>query len=290
MRQITLTVFAVLLILTAPSLSSACTSFAVYSEQTIYGMNFDYTPNAQQIFSISTGVQGKIFHFRPYGFGDMAGMNIKGLFAACHGLIPEGKLPAVRNKNHISTWMFHQMVLQRFENAGQVEQFLQTRQVVQSIGTSMHNLVADKNGQAVVVEPGDNGHRISKIRDRYMILSSFPYFQLTGKSYDEAEGDGADRFKIAHRYIESNIEGFNIEKGMEVLKRARNKSNTYLTRCSMVFDPQKGEIYISLEANFDRIWKVKLKSQTIETHRGFASFRHQSIPATGLLASELMNW
>jgi hypothetical protein len=151
-------------------------------------------------------------------------------------------------------------------------------------------LVADKYGQAMVVEPGENGHRISRIRNRYIVLSSFPYYQLIGKSYDEAEGDGADRFKIAHRYIKRNIGGFTIEKGMEVLKLARNKSDTYQTRCSMVFDPQKGGIYISLEANFDRIWKVNLKSQTIETHRGFASSRRQSIPATGLLASELMNW
>ena len=290
MRPITIAVFAVLLIFIVPSLSPACTSFAVYSEQTIYGMNFDYTPNVQQMFSISTGVQGKIFQFRPYGFGDMAGMNIKGLFAACHGLSPEGKPPVARSKNHISTWMFHQMVSSRFEKAGQVEQFLQTRQVVQSIGTSMHNLVADKYGQAMVVEPGKNGHRISRIRNRYMVMSSFPYYQLIGKSYDEAEGDGADRFKIAHRYIKSNIKGFTIQKGMEVLKLARNTSDKYQTRCSMVFDPRKGEIYISLEANFERIWKVKLKSQTIETHRGFASFRHQSIPATGLLTSELMNW
>jgi hypothetical protein len=290
MRQITIAVFAVLLIYIVPSQSSACTSFAVYSEQTIYGMNFDYTPDMQQLFSISTGVQGKVFQFRPYGFSDMAGMNSQGLFATCHGLIPEGKPPAVRNKNHISTWMFHQMVSSRFEKVGQVEQFLQTRQVVQSIGTSMHNLVADRYGQAMVVEPGGNGHRISRIRNRYMVMSSFPYYQLIGKSYDEAEGDGADRFKIAHRYIKSNLEGFAVEKGMEVLKLARNTSGAYQTRCSMVFDPQKGEIYISLEANFDRIWKVDLKSQTIETHRGFSSSRHQSIPATGLLASELMDW
>lgn len=290
MKQITLTVFALLSISIIPSLSGACTSFAVYSNQTIYGMNFDYTADVRLIFSISTGIQGKTFQFRPYGFGDMAGMNLKGMFSTCHGLIPEGKPPAVRSKNHISTWMFHQMVLSRFERVAQAGQFLETRQVVQSIGTSMHNLVADKVGRAMVVEPGENGNRISKIGNRYIVMSGFPYHELKGKRYDAAEGDGADRFKIAHQYIRSNIEGFNIEKGMEVLKLAKNKSDTYATRCSMVFDPERGEIYISLETNFDKIWKVSLQSQIIETYRGFASSRRQSIPATGLLSSELMDW
>ncbi len=290
MRPITITVFAVLCVSLIPSLSCGCTSFAVYSEQTIYGMNFDYTSDVRLVFAVSNGVQGKIFQFRPFGFGDMAGMNIKGLFATSHTLIPEGKPPAVRSKNHISTWMFHQMVLSRFERVAQVGQFLETKQVVQSVGTSMHNLVADKVGRAMVVEPGENGNRISIIGKRYIVMSGFPYYQLQGKSYDEAVGDGADRFKIAHQYIRSNVSGFDIDKGMEVLKLARNKSDNYQTRCSMIFDPQKGEIYISLEANFDRIWKVSLKGQFIETFRGFASSRRQSIPATGLLASELMEW
>jgi hypothetical protein len=290
MRQITITVFAVLCTSFTPSLSCGCTSFAVYSEKTVYGMNFDYTTDVRLMFAVSTGLQGSIFQFRPYGYGDMAGMNMNGMFSASQGLIPAGKPPAVRKKNQISTWMFHQLVLSRFEKAAQVEQFLQKRQVVQSIGTSMHNLVADEYGQAMVVEPGENSNRVSKIEKRHIVLSSFPYHQLQGKSNDEAEGDGADRFKIAHQYIRSNIAGFDIDKGMEVLKLARNKSDTYQTRCSMVFDPQKGEIFISLEANFDRVWKVSLKDQIIETHIGFESSRRRSIPATGLPASELMDW
>jgi hypothetical protein len=290
MKQIIVSVFAVLAIAFIPPQSVACTSFAVYSNRTIYGMNFDYTSDVRQMFAVSTGIQGNIFQFRPYGFGDMAGMNMRGMFAASHGLIPEEKPPAVRSKNQISTWMFHQMVLSRFEKVEQVRQFLENRQVVQSIGTAMHNLVADKYGDAMVVEAGENGNRISKIMDRYIVMSSFPYYQLKGKSYDGAEGDGADRFKTAHQYIKSKINGFNIEKGLEVLKGVRNSSKEFPTRCSMVFDPERKEIYISLEANFDKIWKVSLENRTIETYRGFASFKRQPITATGMLATDLAQW
>ena len=46
---------------------------------------------------------------------------------------------------------------------------------------------------------------------------------------------------------------------MEVLNLAKNKSETYPTECSMVFDPNKKEIFISLEGNFDKTWRVSLE-------------------------------
>ena len=290
MKQIAIAVFAFLAVSFNPSLSGACTSFAVYSKNTVYGMNFDYKPNLPQIFTISSEFQGKVFHLRPVGFGEVAGMNIKGLFASCQGLIPEEKPPATRSKNQISTWIFHKVALSRFEQVPQVKDFLNNKQVVQAVGTSMHNLVADRFGDAMVVETGETENQITGIQDRYIVVTNLPIYQLTGKSYEEAEGRGSDRYKIAHRYIRRNLKDFDIENGMEVLKLARNKSKTYPTRCSMVFDPNKKEIFICLEGNFDKIWRVSLENQTIETFHGFASFKREPIPAEGLTAADLAQW
>ena len=161
---------------------------------------------------------------------------------------------------------------------------------VQSMGTSLHNLVADRFGAAMVVETGETGNQITEIRDCYMIMTNFPIYQLKGKSYEKAEGIGSERYKIAHRYIRSNLKDFNIEKGLKVLKLAQSVSKTYPTRNSMVFDPNKKEIFICLEGNFDRIWKVSLENQSIETWRGFPSFRREPIPAEGVSAADLAQW
>ena len=290
MKQIAMAVFALLAIFISPSVAGACTSFAVYSNHTVYGMNFDYRPNSRQLFSISSEFQGKVFHLRPIGFGEVAGMNMKGLFAACQGLIPDQKPPPIRSKNQISTWIFHRMTLSRFEQVSQVKDFLNKKQVVQAMGTSMHNLVADRFGQALVVESVNNDNRITEIKDPYIVMTNFPIYLLQGKRYEAAEGIGSERYKIAHRYIKANFREFDIEKGMEVLKLAQNQSSTFTTRCSMVFDPLKKEILICLEGNFDRIWKVSLENQTIETFRGFTSFKRELIPAEGLLAADLAQW
>jgi penicillin V acylase-like amidase (Ntn superfamily) len=127
MKQLAIAVFSLLAISFNSSLSVACTSFAVYSNNTVYGMNFDYKPNLLQIFAISSEIQGKVFHLKPFGFGEVAGMNMQGLFASCQGLIPEEKPPAARSKDQISTWIFHKMALSRFEQVPQVKDLLNNK-------------------------------------------------------------------------------------------------------------------------------------------------------------------
>ena len=211
MKQIAIAVFALLSISFSPSLSVACTSFAVYSNKTVYGMNFDFKPNLLQIFSISSEIQGKVFHLRPFGFGEVAGMNMQGLFASCQMLIPEENPPATRSKNQISTWIFHKMVLSRFEQVPQAKDLLNNRQMAQAIGTSLHNLVADRFGDAMVVEVGETKNQITRIQDRFIVMTNFPNYQLKGKSYEEADGYGADRFRVVHKYIRSNLKDFDID-------------------------------------------------------------------------------
>ena len=123
MKLTVVAVITVLCVFVHPLLLGACTSFAVYSEKTVYGMNFDYKPNLLQFFTISSEIQGKVFHLRPFGFGDVAGMNIKGFFSSCQGLIPEEKPPVSRSNDQISTWIFHQLALSRLNRCHRQKTF-----------------------------------------------------------------------------------------------------------------------------------------------------------------------
>ena len=53
MKQIAITVFIMLVISMAPSLSAACTSFAESSHKTVHGTNFVYSTFLFQKFAIS---------------------------------------------------------------------------------------------------------------------------------------------------------------------------------------------------------------------------------------------
>jgi penicillin V acylase-like amidase (Ntn superfamily) len=57
------------------------------------------------------------------------------------------------------------------------------KQMVQAMGSSLHNLVADRFGDAIVVETGETGNQITEIQDRYMVMTNFPIYQLKGNLY-----------------------------------------------------------------------------------------------------------
>lgn len=81
--------------LSAAPMTNACSSFAVYGKQTIFGMNFDYLPNTQQKISITSEYQGRVFHLStraPFGFIKIVGMNTQGLFASSQMMLPEESL------------------------------------------------------------------------------------------------------------------------------------------------------------------------------------------------------
>ena len=82
---------------------------------------------------------------------------------ACHC---PGKSPATRVKNQISTWIFHKLALSSFEQVPQAIDLLNNKQMVQAMGSSLHNLVADRFGDAMVVETGEIGNQITEIQDR----------------------------------------------------------------------------------------------------------------------------
>ena len=55
----------------------------------------------------------------------------------------------------------------------------------------------------------------------------------------------------------------------------------------MVFDPEKGEVYIALKGDFTRIWKVSIADGTIETFSGFGRAEKAQLDSSGILASDM---
>lgn len=281
-----------LFIVSVSPATDACTGFAVYGKQTIYGMNFDYLPHAQQKISISSEYQGRVFHLSArttIGFMKIVGMNSQGLFASCQMLFPQGYPPLSKRPEHISAGIFHQMALSRFADLGQVRSLLDKRQVIQVEGVSLHNLVADRHGDAIVVEAGEANNHITSVQDGVIVMTNFSNHRYKLNPIAEKGDNGVTRYRIAHAYIQNNLQSFDVQEGIALLRLVQIQSDIYATRCSLVFKPHAGEVYICLENNFDKVWKISLKNQTIETYGGFQSHRRRIIPADGLLTTELVS-
>jgi hypothetical protein len=268
----------------------ACTSFATYATKPIYGMNFDYPAHLELRFAITEHNGIKVFRqqfVQGSMIADIAGMNSHGLLSTQQIVNPIPANITGQSSNPLYLWDLHNGVLTQFANISQVRDWLSTRTLIHYPDIPLHSLLADITGQAIVAEVGEQGNAITPIEGDFHVMTNFPVYQFAGKSYEEVEGSGSTRYKIAYQYLLEQAEHFDIEYGLALLQVAINTSAEYPTRCSMVFDPTTQEIYVALEGNFEKIWKVSLQDGTMETWKGFTEPVTVPLTTQGILASSL---
>jgi hypothetical protein len=272
---------------TAPSLPFACTSFAVYSDETFYGMNFDY-PDTEIQFTIEPSGDLKVFQMKfadGEGFAATVGMNSAGLFSSCQMLFPEVPQATSRGPDDVYPWEVYRQALFASERVEEVTEFLSDKRVIQG-SVTLHDLFADLQGDAMVLEAGDKEDIITWIEGDFIVMTNFPNGDLAGQSYKNAEGVGADRYKMAYENISDHLTTFDVERGLETLEKVA-LSGEFSTQASLVFAPERGEIYVALKRDFSKVWKVSLVDETVETYSGFGRARRMNLDSAGVTASEL---
>jgi len=274
-------------VLTAPFASHACTGFAVYSEQALYGMNFDHDTSVPVRLLIDESEGTRAFHLAfvmgPRNMPRTAGMNEHGLFASDQELHPMVGGASMPGPGEQCAWQLYAQALSEFATVSDVDEHLKTHRMVNCPGVTLHLLFADPSGRAMIVEPGDDDDIIIPIERDYIVMTNFPNCEFAGSELDDVHGVGADRYQIAHEYLEEHFEGFDVSDGLELLKR----SSSRWTRCSMVFDPVAGEVYVALEGDFAKILRVSIEDATIETYSGFDEHASWRLGRLGVSTAEL---
>jgi hypothetical protein len=269
----------------------ACTGFAVYSDSPVYGMNFDYDPDVPVRLLIDDSGGTRVFHLAfvmgPRRMPRTAGMNEHGLFVSTQELHPMEKAGPPEPGEQCPGGLYYQS-LPEFTSVADVEEHLETTTMVNCHDKTLHLLFADPSGAAIIVEPagylpGDDGHRITRISDGRLVMTNFANCLFAGVDRDSIFGFGADRYRIAHDYLDENSDGFNVESGLELLERASWR----YTRCSMVFDPAAREAYVALEGDFSKILRVSLDDATVETHAGYDEHRSWKLDRLGVPTTAL---
>jgi len=253
---------------------AACTGFAVYSGSPLFGMNFDYPPNEIR-FSIEQSEAGALFigsFWMGEHYGRTVGMNEHGLFSSNQMVFPPRAGVAEPTEDELFIWNAFYDGLGTCTSVDEVLTWIGDRRVVQYESLHLHNLYADPAGHAMVLECGEAGNVITKIAGSFLVMTNFHNGDFEGLDLRDIAGDGAERYRVAHRTIEERFESFDIYDGFETLRRTAQSAGSYRTRYSLVFDPESLEIYIALERDYNHIWKVSLANRTIETHHGFDAY------------------
>jgi hypothetical protein len=214
-------------------------------------------------------------------------MNEHGLFVSTQELHPMAEAGPPGPGEQCPGGLYYQS-LPEFASVAEVEEHLETTRMVNCYKKTLHLLFADPSGNAIIVEParylpGDEEHRITRLSDDRIVMTNFANCRFAGAGRDSVFGFGADRYRIAHDYLDEHFEGFGVEDGLELLRRASWR----YTRCSMVFDPAAREVYVALEGDFSKILRVSLDDARVETHSGYDEHRSWKLDRLGVPTTAL---
>ena len=252
-------------------------------------MNFDY-PDVEVKFDVKSRGGREVFEmlFEKNGrFIGTVGMNSDGLFVSSQMLYPEAPGAPRTKSGEIYIWKVYTESLPRFGSVMEVSDYIEDKKIVHC-NVTLHEFVADAYGDAMVVEVGDRENVVTRMKDDFMVMTNFPVAEFSGKGYQGACGVGADRYIAVTRHIMDHKSRFDVTRGMEALEKAA-MAGEWSTQCSMVFLPKRGEVYIALYRDYDRIWKLSIEDETIETYAGFEEPSKVGLGLFGVTGTRLLH-
>jgi hypothetical protein len=252
-----------------------CTSFAVYSqEKAIYGMNFD-TDDIDLKLKVNSYNDMNLFYFSALldnKYRDIAGFNSEGLFIWTQAVAYSPGFKSSCNENDWFAFDIFDEALKKTRKTSEFFEFLNKRVISYPRNPlfpdlGLHTIIADKSGDAFILEEGNDTNIISPIHNDFIIMTNFPNGDFKEANYNKVYGIGADRYICAHEYIHNNIHSFGINEAFEVLSKTSQED----TLCSIVYEPLKNEIYISFKKDLSKKWKISIMEKTIQSLDGFLS-------------------
>lgn len=250
-----------------------CTSFAVFGQKkAVYGMNFD-TDDIDLKLKISSYNDMNSFFFSALvdnHYRNIAGFNSEGLFICTQAVQYN---PGFKSSGNENDWFAFDTFDEALKKTGKASGFYDilnkrvisypTNPLYPDLG--LHTIIADKTGDAFILEEGDVTNIISPIHNDFIIMTNFPNGDFKEANYDKVYGIGADRYICAHEYIENNIHDFGINEAFEALRKTSQEN----TLCSIVYEATKNEIYISFKKDLSKKWKISVTEKTIQSLDGF---------------------
>jgi hypothetical protein len=267
-----------------------CTSFAVYSPKPTYGMNFDF-PDVEIKVDIETVGESEVFYLSFLWEGRyrrVAGVNQAGLFAAAQMLIAPFEIEPQPGDITITPYELFSRALRTGRNIEDVLKILGTRRLAYTTLRKGHQLYADINAGTCVVEPGPKSNCIFAFSKNYTVLTNNLFERQQVRAAANMQRLGVDRYLIAQQVIAANAENFTIAQGFELLSKTLLTRGRFTTQCSLVVDPHESTVYLSLNKDFEHLWKIDLIEHSLQPLNGAFKTPIQPIPPGGLTSADII--
>jgi len=277
------------------SISIGCTGYAVYADKVWYGMNFDYPPESDIRFSVSDsdGCGTFMMHFfnndRLF-WVPTVGMNEYGLFSSLQYQCPMIEGTQEPSEGQLYVYQLFNAAINDCVSIYEVESIIDSAELVNLYDLTLHTLIADPSGNALIAEAGDGENLITGISGSWIAMTNFRNSDFINTPPAEIVGVGDDRYRETLAYIEENYSSFGQPEAIGTLEAAINTDVEWSTKASMVFDPLENTVYIVIDSDFQKIWRVSMDEGIIETWSGFLKYRSAPVYGIGITVPELRTW
>ena len=267
----------------------ACTAFSVKSQKVYYGKNWDFNPDRNDTVFYMLDVDEDItrLDIRLSSNYLCTSVNNKGLFVTTNYNTNIKSAKDYKGlKNKIILRDFHEESVGQVSSINEINQIVDGKNIL-SIGYPEHIFSSDLEGNACILETDNENSYIINDEDGFLVMTNFP--NHTVKIQDNLDSITCYRYKIAYQYIKDNIDSFDMEDGIEVLKRTA-QAGAFPAKYSLLGDPEENVIYLFLNRDYDKIWKISFKSRTISTFKGFEENTVFNFGINGIKYIDLMEY
>lgn len=263
-----------------------CSSFSVYSNITMMGMNFDFFNDPEMKLDILHFDDTKAFTLsfeHGENFYQTLGISDSGLFQTFQSVAPKTYIGEYKITKNIGGLIYEVM---GWEDLDEIDLLLEKYRLVSPSNFSLHTHIAHMDGRAMVLEVGKNGNVVIERKSEYLVMTNFFMGDYDVFQDGIARNSSCWRYENIRTMLDKYTDNLDLNKGFEILESAVQS----LTMASVIFIPEEMNIYICFKKDFDKVWKISLEDETIETFKGFETPKISKIGGKGILESSLVEW
>lgn len=257
--------FGLLLLLTSINPTNGCTVFMVSADSSIYGAtNKDWWNLDTRMFVVPAGEHGYGIIYFGYqiseGFQNVGGINDQGLWYDGASLKSRNDIENHNDKPSIQG----ELCEKALRECATVEEVIELYKTYYTPHWSGHSMWADRSGNSVVIEFGDEDVVFISRSGNFQLMTNFPLFGATGN-------ESCKRYKRANEVLSANNLQFNT-----LIHALETSSQNGLTNTvySSIYDLTKLKVWLFNYHNYDEFVEVNLQD-LLENGKANISIRDQ---------------
>jgi hypothetical protein len=232
-----------------------CTCFVDRRNDLLVGMNFD---NNGMKFELNTSIPNSFIVdiYTDFGKQPSFGINsqktfVNNLFVDSNG---NGLYKRISKTRTLNVYLIKSLLEGNIE-INDLDSYLNTMEIVNAPNLCTHNLIADKNGNVWVVEPGRGNIKNKTNESSYFIMTNFSIIDYNaGKEYTDC---GFDRYINVKQNLDKK-NGLSIKDAFSILEKVK-QNGEWKTEFSMVYSKNENKVYYCYNADYNNILEYKFK-------------------------------